>query len=110
MKTEISHIDKDLLKALLLGGKIIIHKSRSNHEGTINAHVVIVEMPKNVTVKDFNIGGGEKYWRFLVFLNTPDVGGWWHASSNNLTAKKNITKAWEEWSEFKHYTNQKEIA
>lgn len=98
MKQEINIIDGSLLQAILKGGKILFHKSRTNDKTNISCHVAIVEMPKDVLFLN-----DTRYWKYLVFLSTPDMNGWWHASSNNLTKKKNDDKMWQEWSEFKHH-------
>lgn len=106
MENKIKSIDRDLLKALLQGGRIIISKTRTNEKTGVSAHVVIVEMPKDTIIESLSLTEEEKYWRYLVFLHTPDIKGWWHASSNNLTKRQNISKAWDEWSEFKYYLKE----
>jgi len=98
MKSEIKNIDGSLLVAILNGGKVLFHKSRTNEKTNVSAHVIIVEMPKDVLFLN-----DDRYWKYLVFLHTPDMNGWWHASSNNLTKKKNESKMWDEWSEFKRH-------
>jgi len=98
MKSEIKEINGSLLEAILQGGKILFHKSGTNEKTNVSAHVAIVEMPKDVLFLN-----DTRYWKYLVFLNTPDMNGWWHASSNNLTKKQNENKMWQEWGEFKHH-------
>ena len=104
MENKIKTIDRDLLEALLKGGKIVQAKSRTSDKTGVSAHVVIVEMPKGVVVDRLN--PENKYWRYLVFLNTPDIVGWWHASSNNLNSTQNRNKAWNEWSELRYYIDK----
>ncbi len=98
MKSEIKEIDGSLLQAILKGGKVLFCKSRKNEETNMSAHVIVIEMPKDVLFINET-----RYWKYLVFLHTPDMGGWWHASSNNLTKKQNENKMWQEWGEFKHH-------
>jgi len=100
MKAEIKIIDNALLEAILKGGKIICHKSRASDDNKRVSHVAIVEMPKDVL-----FGIDKRYWKYLVFLSTPNMNGWWHASSNNLNKTANHKKMWDEWSEFKTILN-----
>lgn len=100
--TTFNSIDRDLLKAILKGGKIVYALSRSNNATGVSAHVVIVEMPKDIIIEDFSFEEKNKYWHYLEFRNTPDISGWWHASSNNLSKRENKKKIWEEWSELKY--------
>ena len=102
--TDIKSIDGDFLKALLSGGRIFRFLSRSNFKTKVTASVAIVEIPKGVIVKDLTID--DKYWKYFVFLSTPDITGWWHASSNNLSKRENIKKVWEEWSELSYYIKE----
>lgn len=97
----IRSIDRDFLKAILAGGTLIRVLSRSNEITKVTAWVAVVEIPKNVIIKDLN--DIDKYWKYLVFHNTPDIDGWWHSSSNNFSKRENLKKIWDEWSELKYY-------
>lgn len=99
---KIEVIDGQLLLAILKGGRVIKHLSRTDEDTNISGHVVIVEMPKDVIIDELQLTKERKYWKYLVFLDTPNMKGWWHASSNNLSKRDNEKKAWNEWSDLKY--------
>lgn len=103
--TSIKNIDGKLLTAILNGGKIIKALSRTNENSKLSAHVAIVEMPKDIIVEELRYTNERKYWKYLVFVSTPEFG-WQHYSSNNLNKVQNIKKAWDEWSELKRHIKE----
>ena len=104
----IESIDGALLEAFFAGGRILRVLSRTNEKTKVTASVAIVEMAKDSSPFHLpltSLNDNNKYWKYLVFHNTPDIKKWWHSSSNNLTKRENLQKIWDEWSELQYYIN-----